>query len=118
LSYKCDFRGKNISNIKTFLEVNIEFCIKSGTKSFSVYKQKAINEITKDKVYLVKLPKKLLDKNQGESIENINDKDNKLISNEDSYWYFLACYTNLAYLRNYVFYKYSIKDLISNFREE
>ncbi len=105
MAAKCDFNEKKISNIKYFLDVNVDFCIKSGMKSYSAYKQKAINEISKDNIFIVKLPK-----SKDIFYEKMNvTKEKEKNFDMDNYWYFLACYTNSVHLRNYVILFYTNK---------
>ena len=81
------------------MEVNVSFCIKTGVKAYTIYKQKAVNEISKENVFLIKLPKNDLEKTQNEKQELDNNNNN---INKELYWYFLACFTNTEHLRNYV----------------
>lgn len=111
LNSKCDFSQKKINNIKIFLDVNFDFCIKSGMKTYTAYRNKAINEISKDNVFLVRL-----DKNISYRIcNNLSEKDSIIefnkqnIIDKENYWYFLACYSTSVHLRNYVYKFFTIK---------
>ena len=73
-------------------------------KSYAVYKNKAINEISKDNVFLVKLAKNTINR-INEKLANVNlmiETINENLLDKENYWYFLACYTNTVHLRNYV----------------
>jgi hypothetical protein len=73
-------------------------------KSYAVYKNKAINEISKDNVFLVKLAKNTINR-INEKLANGNlmsETINENLQDKENYWYFLACYTNTVHLRNYV----------------
>jgi len=76
-------------------------------KSYAVYKNKAINEISKDNVFIVRLPKNLNSSAVEEKIFSqkkfkSEEKSECQIIDKENYWYFLACYTSTVHLRNYV----------------